>query len=101
MRRRSSITWPATLTGQYRVSLHKGCWASALGWLRLVKDDVGADLDRVWQWGLITLLLASDRMECEILTAQRIAISGAARLDPVERRELYAEAIRTLAARVK
>jgi pimeloyl-ACP methyl ester carboxylesterase len=48
-----------------------------------------------------TLPVASDRMEREIPKAQRIAVSGAAHLGPVERHELYAEAIKTFAAQVK
>jgi pimeloyl-ACP methyl ester carboxylesterase len=48
-----------------------------------------------------TLPLASDRMEREIPQAQRTSVSGATHLGPVERHDVYAEAIKTFAAQVK
>jgi pimeloyl-ACP methyl ester carboxylesterase len=44
-----------------------------------------------------TLPLASDKMERDIPMAKRISVSGAAHLGPVERHELYADAIRSFA----
>jgi pimeloyl-ACP methyl ester carboxylesterase len=44
-----------------------------------------------------TLPLASDKMERDIPMAKRISIAGAAHLGPVERHELYADAIRSFA----
>lgn len=48
-----------------------------------------------------TLPVASDRMEREIPQARRISVSGAAHLGPVERHDVYAEAIKTFAAGLK